>query len=221
MGSSRPYPLRLCCPYMKIKKGFTFIEVIIVISIVLFALPALFAIIFVILQEQTKLYRLSQVKREGDFAMAQIVNTIRSSAKTLHDVSSTTRCDDSSLSSDDLNDSNSICATAGSTSTVGPEYFCFKDKYGSGNKFNYYVDSNGTISSASAKLVSAEPLVSNNMFISSFTVSCTRSASYSTPLVKVSFDICYNTGGVSPCSSARPEETATLHYQANIKLTSY
>ena len=210
---------------MKIKKSFTLIEVVVVLGIILFALPALFSIVFVVLQQQTKIYRLSRVKQEGDFALSVISNTIRSSAKSLYRGRDINGNDLACRNFSSLVLTNSeLCAISPSTSTLGGDYFCLKDKYGSGSVFNFYLN-NGILSSASALLTTPNnsvPLVTDKVYVTNLSFVCSRTATHSPPLVTVSFDICYNNGVAVPdCNSSRPEETATLHYQTNIKLTSF
>lgn len=210
---------------MKIKRSFTLIEVVVVLGVILFALPALFSIVFVVLQQQTKIYRLSRVKQEGDFAMSVISNTIRSSAQSLYRGRDTDGNDLACRNFSSLVLTNAeLCSISPSTSTLAGDLFCLKDKYGSGSVFNFYLNS-GILSSASALLTTPNnsvPLVTDKVNVTDLLFTCSRTAMYSPPIVTVSFNICYNTGSAVPsCNSSRPEETATLHYQTNIKLTSF
>src|SRR3989338_8513187 len=56
------------------RSAFTLIEVMVTIAAVVIVLPAILSIFFVILQQQTKIYRLAEVKRQGD----AIVNILES-----------------------------------------------------------------------------------------------------------------------------------------------
>jgi type II secretory pathway pseudopilin PulG len=182
-------------------QSFTIIETIVVIGVFGLALPALFTIVFTILQQQTKIIRLSEVKRQGDFILNVIENTVRNYALSVYSEQSL---------------SNIQCATAGSSyiyPTNGSLYF--KDRFG--NWFRFYTLTAGGVNyvaSEGAK-VSSINLTTNKVQVNNLTISCTRSARYSPPIVTVSFATQYNT------TSTRPEETASLNYQTKIKLRSY
>jgi len=181
------------------KKSFTLIEMIVVIATIGLVLPALFAIVFTILQQQIKIQRLSIVKREGDYALSVMENIIRNYAVKIYSESSFI---------------NERCTTA--NSSYGPQNgsgFYFEDKYG--NWFNFYQDFTN-ISSNSAKLSSPVNLNSPQTKITDFSIQCYRTNLYSPPVVNVSFKIEYNT------TSTRPEERVTsLNYNTKIKLKSY
>jgi type II secretory pathway pseudopilin PulG len=177
-------------------ESFTLIETIIVVGITGLIIPVVFAIIFVILQQQTKTIRLQEVKTQGDFVFSNIRTTIRNSAVQIYS--------DSSLQTEK-------CNTA--ISNYGPQNgatFYFKDK--NGNWFNYYLSSD-KISSSSAQ--GSIDLTNQKVKITSYTISCQRQSVYSPPLVSLSLTLQYNT------TSTRPEDKAELTYNTNIKLKSY
>jgi type II secretory pathway pseudopilin PulG len=183
---------------MRRKKSFTLIEMIVVIATIGLVLPALFAIIFSILQQQVKIQRLSIVKREGDYVLNVMENTIRNYAVKIYSESSFTseRC-------------------TGENPTYGPSNgsnFFFRDK--SDRWFSFYQNSNN-ISSNSANLSSPVNFNSSQTKITNFSVQCYRTALYSPPVINISFTISYNT------SSSRAEETASFNYQTKVKLKSY
>lgn len=180
------------------KKGFTFIELLIVIGVVGLTIPALFAIFFAILQQQSKVFRLSEVKRQGDYALNIMASTIRNNAYALYSNSTlvTPQCD-------------SPAETYSST-------IYFKDKYNAWFSFGVQ---NSKISSSSSVLAQPIDLTTAKTSISNFSLSCERKADFSTPVIYISFDIDYNNniGAVTPI----PAEQASLHYQTKIKLRAY
>lgn len=184
-----------------IKKGFTLIELVVVVAVVALVVPAIFAIIFGILREQTKIQKLSTVKSEGDYILNIVANTIRNNALTIHSASPPTSA-------------NEVCADA-SSANAGPIYF--QDRLG--GWFGFTSASN-TVSSASSALASPVALNSQQTIIQNFSVSCVRVNTYSAPVVALEFDICFVTSGAS-CDSTRPEDTARLHYQTKIKLRNF
>jgi type II secretory pathway pseudopilin PulG len=184
---------------MRRKKSFTLIEMIVVIATIGLVLPALFAIIFSILQQQVKIQRLSIVKREGDYALNVMENIIRNYGESIHSATPPT-------------ENNKICQ---SSSLEDASYF--KDKFG--NWFRFYLDTTNYISSESSVLNNGSrgsvSLNSSQTKISNFSVQCYRTALYSPPVINISFTISYNT------SSSRGEETAFFNYQTKVKLKSY
>jgi type II secretory pathway pseudopilin PulG len=191
------------------KKSFTLIEMIVVIATIGLVLPAVFAIVFTILQQQIKIQRLSIVKREGDYALSVMENTIRNYAKSIH--------------SGIPDETNEICKSVNST----PQSFdYFRDKYN--NYFRFCRSRNGTDCDGDGNFIASNSsiLINNPSYfialnsektkITNFSIQCYRTNLYSPPVVNVSFTIEYNT------TSTRPEERVTsLNYKTKIKLKSY
>ena len=67
------------------KRGFTLLELVIVISIIGLALPALFSIFFVLARQQIKISQLQKIKASGDTAYHEIINTVRNNAISIND----------------------------------------------------------------------------------------------------------------------------------------
>ena len=180
-------------------ESFTFLEMLVVIGVIGFTLPVLFAIIFAILQQQTKSYRLSQVKREGDYALNIIENIIRNNARSIHN-------------NQPPNDENKVCITNGSNSDA-PLYFQDKNTLGTWSRF--YLNGDKIASQSSNPPGVNTDLTSSKVKVTTFSISCQGKGLHSSPIVNISFTIQYNT------ASTRPEETALLNYQTKVKLRSY
>jgi len=189
---------------MKKFKSFTLIETIVFIAVVGLTLPAIFTIFMVLLQQQAKIFRLSTTKREGDYMINLIENTIKNEAVTI--LSST-----SPMPPDSTNTKCDKDAT--SYSSISSLYFLNKN----GLWFGYLINGNA-LASSSASMASTN-LNSTKTRISSFSMSCSRTYAFSQPSVSLSFDIEF-CNDVS-CTQTRPEEISTLHYQTRIKLRSY
>ena len=175
-----------------VKKGFTLIEVMVVIAVIAMVVPALFYMVFMILLQQVKIYRLSEAKRQGDFALTSITSNIRNAAVSTYDTANTTE----------------LCAGTGDISDIGK----FRDQYD--NWFNYVLVS-GKISSGSSILNTTTDLTKSNVTVTDLTLKCFKTASFSPSIVEVKFTI--TAGDVS----ARAEEKATLVYQTRVKLRNY
>jgi len=186
---------------LKVKSyGFTLIETIVVVTIIGLVLPTIFAIVFTVLREQTKVYRLTTVKREGDYALNTISNLIRNDAFSIH-------------SSLPAATANQVCKTLETFSSSTGLYFLNDSNQWFGFEF-----SDNKLSSSSATLSSY--LNSNNTIVDNFSIGCQKTADYSSPVVNLSFDICFKTSSGN-CNSTRPEETANLSYQTRIKLRNF
>lgn len=187
------------------KKGFTIIETIVVIAVIGITLPVLFAIILTLMRQQLKINRLSEIKREGDYVSSVIENTIKDRAVSIHSLLP-------------ANDTTIVCESANSSSNSSAASLYFLDK--NKNWFGYQF-AGTTIASKSADLVNPSiDLNSSKIFISTFSISCSRNTVYSPPSVQFSFDVCYDTG-LPDCTTTRPEEITSLHYQSKIKLRNY
>lgn len=185
---------------MKKIKAFTLIETIIVIAVIGLTLPVIFAIIFTLMRQQVKIYRLSQVKREGDYIINLMENNIRDNAVSIHSASPAT-------------DANIVCSLAGDSQAGPPLYFLDKAGGWFGYDFNAVT---GVLSSVNPDAA----LTSSKIVVTNFSISCNKNELYSPPYVNFDFDICYDIGSVT-CTSNRPEETSLIHYQGRIKLRNY
>ncbi|MBI5123747.1 type II secretion system protein [Candidatus Roizmanbacteria bacterium] len=184
------------------KKSFTLIETIVVIAVIGLTLPVLFAIILTLMKQQVKIYRLSQIKRGGDYVINLMENIIRDNAVTIH-------------TSTPPSDVNIICKNVGTSAFGTSLYFLDKNK----QWFGYLATSN-SVASTSANLASPINLTPNKTIVSNFSIYCSRNSIYSPAAILLSFDICYDTGS-GVCTGTRPEEVTSMHYQTRIKLRSY
>jgi len=182
---------------MGIKKtlSFTLIEIVVVVGVIGLVLPALFAIVFSILQQQTKIIRLQEIKKQGDFVLGTFKTEIKNSAVSIH-------------SGQPPTDINKVCL---STTVESAGYF--KDR--NNNWFRFYVPA-GTTKIASQSASGSIDLTNDKVLINNFSISCYKTGDYSPAIVDIKYDICYNNG--SSCTSIRPEENAILTYQTKVKL---
>lgn len=192
---------------MKKNNGFTLIEMILVIGSISLTLPLLFSIIFIILQQQVKINRLTEVKRQGDYILTVIIDTISNHAVSIHS---------------DIPPSNLICTTP-NEQPIDQAYFL--DKYatyfrfcksGSGsncdNNNNYIASFSSILNNGSPATI---PLNNNKVNITDFSLTCYKKSEFSSPIIGIRFTISYNT------LSTRPEEKAQMTYQTKVKLRSY
>jgi prepilin-type N-terminal cleavage/methylation domain-containing protein len=177
------------------RKGFTFIEMMVVVVVLSVALPAIFTIALIIFRQQLKVFALQTVKREGDVALSVLQVNLKNSAVSVHTTYPAT-------------DANETCtATSAVPTTISP--MIFRDDF---NNSFYFPLNGGSLSSASSVLGTPVSLTDPSVAIQNFTMSCNRPSTATTPIVSISYDVVYNT------ASTRTEDTAKLHYATKIKL---
>lgn len=179
---------------MNRKKSFTLIEIIVVTALISLILPALFTIVFAVLVEQIKLYRLTEVKKQGDYGINIIENTLRNRAVAVYSSSQFI---------------TELCGSAlSSSSQTDGSNFYFKDRANDWFKFSALSD---RIASSSA-VVATTNLTTAKVKVSNFLISCKRQGLFSSPVVKISFTISYAT------TSQLAQNNASLNYSISIKL---
>lgn len=180
------------------RMGFTLIEVLIVVSVMAVALPAVFGLFFINLQSQKKTYILQETKRNGDGALATMENLIRSHAVKIVDESD-----------------NELCATAGASESNLTE-IRFKDV-----DDNTFIFSQNTADSESIKIASSSstginvPLTATTVSVTSLAFGCKRPSSFSSPIVSIAFTV---TQAGNP---GRSENEDSLTYGTQVKLRAY
>lgn len=176
---------------MKGQKGFTLLELMITLSILGVLLPAAFAMFITNIRAQTKVLVLQEVKRNGDAALNTIETLIKTQGESMEQL-----------------DGTPICNTSGS-SYSGDVYFVDEN----GNRFMFNRDSNSEqIASNSASTVY---LTTDNVDVTSFSLTCERESQFAAPLISVSFAI------EQGRTTTRAEEQSSLNYQTKIRLRSF
>src|SRR3989338_10391507 len=150
-------------------RSFTFIETLVVISVLGLVFPIMFSILFVILQQQLRIFRLTEVKRQGDYIVSFLENTIKDNAYTIYNDDQTEICEASDVA---------LFPHIGDVSS-------FKDKYNSSFSLNYdsanlevFTDS---IFPAPTFSFPSGQLNSSKVIISSFLLTCNRASIFSAP----------------------------------------
>ncbi len=193
------------------KKGFTLIEILVVIGIISISLPVLFNIFYALVRQQVKINRLTEVKRQGDYILNIIKTLIINQAISIHN-----------------NIPPSPISCSSTQNITANNYFLDRQ----GTYFRFCQSSSGTTcdnsenyiaSSSSLASVGTVALNNNKTLITNFSLTCFQNQSYSPPLIGIQFTICYK---ISPnqndCNiGTRPEETAKLTYSTFVKLRSY
>jgi prepilin-type N-terminal cleavage/methylation domain-containing protein len=119
------------------KKGFTIIEMIVVVAVIGFMMPLFVSIFFNISRLQMQLMVIQELKEQGDYVRSQIINTVRNNATIV----------------------NGSCAGLTLPNTDQTE-LCFYDK--NSVAFAFTVDSSANVASYSAALAAPITLLSVN-----------------------------------------------------------
>lgn len=186
------------------KKSFTLIEIIIVVGILGMVFPLLFSIVFSIVRQQTKLTRVSLIKREGDSLVNHVKRKIRSNAYKIYNAATPFTTVNEQCSADNSSYSSDSELYLSNTDT---DWFY----YGYDNNTIYYNDN---------ALGELTRITTSNVKISNFEISCFRQSIFAPAVIKLSFDICYK-GTALDCNTTLGEEIATLYFQTYIALRNY
>jgi type II secretory pathway pseudopilin PulG len=185
---------------MKSRKSFTLIEMVIVLGVLGFALPVLFAIIFLIIRQQGRIYSLMQVKKEGDFAYNSIKSTIRLSGRTVVDPA---------IDTSPYPTYNPCPILPNNTPTPASAIY-LNDQ--SNRQFSYELK-NGKIASNSAdNNITDEYLTTDGVVISNMQFSCYRTSQFSPPVVWINFTV---------SKSGSDPDPASMDYTSRFQIKSY
>jgi len=178
-------------------RGFTFIEIMIALGVISLVMPVMFSIFFVVARQQSKVFILQEVKRNGDNALNVIQTLSRQYGRTLHSDTPATQA-------------NSICVEDDSTYS---DDIYIKDAHG--DTFHFLI-SDSKIASLSARVATGTTetvfLTTDKVSISNFSLLCEKQTPFDPPILTISF----TSSQRNP--DARPDESASLNYQTKIKL---
>jgi len=192
---------------MKIRyKGFTLIEIIVVMGVLAILLPTVFSVIYIIMQQQLRTYKLIDTKKQGDMIMSYMKE---------------------SIARDAVGISNSIginqCNTAGGAYSESTDFFFVLQTNSPSDMFTFRTNASGAFiyehyiyDNASGIFISDFSTNLNNpntVEVSNFLLECLKRDNNSFPIVSFSYDATYldNTPTLQ-------EGVVTLHYQTKVKL---
>lgn len=163
------------------RDGYTLIEVLIVITMLGIIMPAVFSILYVILQQQAKITEMTEVKRQGDYIMQFMKEKIsREAAGIMSDpdglagpTPATNVCNSSSPQ---------FSSSAGTT-------FVF-DGGAAFDDFQFSQDLNARINYQQGLVQSA--LNDTRVRVENVQIACAWKSSYSSPMIAFSYEVTYN-----------------------------
>lgn len=146
-----------------LSKAFTFIELIIVIGVIGISLPVIFGLFFITLQQQSKIFILQEVKRNGDYALNSMQSTIKQYAKKVTNSSYEEFCSSSNQSQ-----------------------IFLVDKYGS--RFTYLLHNN-KIASQSSTFPGTWYLTTDKVKVDNLIFRCSQTNPFSPPVISIFFTV--------------------------------
>ena len=174
------------------------IEMLIVITLFIILLPTIFAILSTILRQQLRMYRIVEVKRQGDAALAFMKERILRAGITVRDSAGNTYCDSPNEQ----------------YTPAGPN--------GGGINFRFALDSNinGPVyyfvqSGTDLWYITRAPdfqtsLTANTVQVSNFQISCFRRTLNSPPMIQISYTV----------TTTDNTSTISLPYKTKIRMLS-
>ncbi len=181
-------------------------EMLIVISILSIVLPAVFSIIYTLLNQQVKIYRIIETKRQGDRIMSFMKEKITREALGIRNATGTLRC---------TNYTGAVESTAN-----GNDFVFLKTAVANGPSFNFYL-ANSTFFIQDTGGLTNTSLHDSKVRVSNFQIQCFRRnvmTSLSQPgknVVLVGFTYTVEFVDNTPTQA---EGTTSLQYQTKIML---
>lgn len=176
---------------MRKNNGFTLIEFLVVLSIIVFIIPSLFGLMYALLRQQSRIIALQEVKRQGDLVFNHMKTTIKNSATATYN--------------NTLVSPTAICTTSPTSSSGNLMYFLSSN--GVNSYFGYSMSGTGIVYERTGS--SSTPLTNSTVTISNLVLACTRDSNYSPPLVSVTYTV------------TQPSNNVSLNYKTLIKLKSH
>ncbi len=176
------------------KKGFTLIEMLIVLTVVAIVLPTVFTIVIVIMRQQVRIYKVVETRRQGDYILTFIKDRLVRSNQILDYPGGTQLCA-SAPSASSASDGSAV-AFLGNDDV---QYRIFSQTSGGTTNLMFASPAN-----------SATPITINNNLvdITNFSVQCGRRAGLGSPLINVSFTVRFKD----------PDFSVSIPYQTKVKL---
>ena len=182
---------------MSKQKGFTMIEMLIVISLFIILLPTIFAILSTILRQQLRMYKIVEAKRQGDAALAFMKERIlREGIAIKNSSGATTYCESATPPNNQYATSNGADFRF-QLIPNGSQYYYFRQ---TGTRIDYVTTSPALTTS----------LTANTVQVSNFQISCFRRTLNSPPMIQISYTV----------TTTDNTSTISLPYKTKVRLLS-
>jgi len=192
------------------KKGFSLLEIIVVLGVLGLLLPSVFGIVYIIMQQQLRIHRLSQTKQQGDLVLNYMKESISRNAVGVGSALGSPQCVNSA--STYSNASGEFNFTLDNSAT--PDMFSFEENAGE------LVFTQKTYDTMLLDYTTDDISLNDSatVVVSNFVIECQRR---SADLVNVNFfpvvGFEYDATFVDTTPTAQ-EGVVSLHYQTKVKL---
>ncbi len=182
------------------EKGFTLLEMLIVLTLVSILLSTVFGILFVVVRQQARIYRIIETRRQGDtilnFMKEKIVRatTIRNPVAVPPNPVYHPQC----------------TSSIPSYTPASPQNFVLEDS--SGQYYRFYLSGNNILYNESPGAITTA-INNNKVTISALTIECLLKSSSTTPIVQFTYTVTFN--DITP---SEEEGTQTLTYRSKVQL---
>lgn len=192
-------------------KGYTLIEMLIVITIIGLVLPAVFTILFSIMRQQLRIHQLNEVKKQGDYISSFMRNKITTEGVKIAK-SSDVNAVDGTLTDEQCIASGSIYPPDAPTNRTQAFYFFTKQRP---NYFIFTTDNENLVLFESEN-EKKSTLTTSKVKITQLGFACYKRANIAVPIVELVFTVEYNnSSGVS-----NPGDVTKLTYRSKMRLKS-
>lgn len=175
-------------------RGFTLIEFLVVLGIIVLLVPSIFGLIYSLLRQQGRIVALQEVKRQGDLVFNHMKVTIKNNAGAPYsDLAGTTAVCTSAVAPDDTFSTNTA--------------IYFLDGSDVNSYFGYKLE--GTSISYEKTGSAPTTLTNSAITVSNLVLGCERDSEFSPPLVNISYTI------------TQPANSVSLNYKTLIKLNTH
>ncbi|MFA5136905.1 MAG: type II secretion system protein [Patescibacteria group bacterium] len=187
---------------IKAKRGFTLIEMVIVVGVLGFALPVFFSIVFLVIRQQVRFYSLQEIKKQGDNALYSMKSSMKQYGETVVNPS----VYPTSLFPTIID----ICPVyPAATLTPAPFIHMFdKERFA----FSYSLDDNKIASNSPRNNIVNLYLTNDDVAISDLGFTCYRTNQFSPPIIWTSFVITKTGSGT---------DLPSIRYNTKFQLRSY
>lgn len=190
----------------KRNKGYTIIEMLIVLTLLSIIMPAVFSIIYTLLNQQMKIYRIIETKRQGDRIMSFMKEKITREGMGIKTAAGTLRC-------------SNYTATP-ETTTNGNDFLFMKTTDPAGPSFNFYLVNSTFFVQDTGGLPSIS-LHDSKVRVTNFQIECFRRNASTSPsqpnknVITIGFEYTVEFVDNSPTQA---EGATSLQYQTKIRL---
>lgn len=188
------------------QRGYTLIEMLIVLSLMGLIIPIIFSILYVLLNMQLKMYRLIETKRQGDRIMTFMKEKITREAVAIRRANGTSRC--------------TTYTGSPETTTNGADFIFVKDTSATPPTFHFSLN-NDTLFTQDSTNMASTSLHDTRIEVSDFRIQCFKRNNTLNPfqvnqdVILIGFSYTVHFVDNSPTSA---EGDTSLQYHTKIRL---